>query len=116
MMRHFEHLMRESMAHPLRPVSEIPLMPHEERMQILTEWNRTEREYPAQETILELLQEQAERSPENPAVVFEENRLSYRELHGRANQFARFLQKSGVGPETPVGVCMERGTQLVIAL
>ena len=115
MMRHFEHLARESIAHPLRPVSEIPLMTGEERMQVLAEWNRTEREYPAQETILELLEAQAEMTPENPAVVFGERRLSYRELHGQANQLARFLQKLGVGPEVPVGICMER-TRMVVAL
>src|SRR5207302_2144321 len=56
------------------------------------------------------------RTPGNLAVVFEGKRVSYCELHQQANQLAYFLKKLGVGPEVPVGVCMERSEKLVIAL
>jgi non-ribosomal peptide synthetase component F len=83
---------------------------------MLEEWNQTERAWRAHETVLELLEAQARKSPEALALMFERKKLSYRELHQRANQLARFLRRLGVGPEVPVGVCMERSEDLVIAL
>ncbi|HZD95167.1 MAG TPA: amino acid adenylation domain-containing protein, partial [Candidatus Sulfotelmatobacter sp.] len=96
--------------------SEIPMLSDEERRQILLDWNRTKRDYSANETVLELLEHQAKETPENLAVMFEGRRLSYRELHQRANQLALFLKERRVGPEVTVGICMERSELLVIAL
>ena len=50
------------------------------------------------------------------AVVSGTQRLTYRELNARANQLARHLQRLGVGPEVPVGVCLERSIELIVAL
>jgi amino acid adenylation domain-containing protein len=116
MMRHFQQLLYGIVIHPAQPISEIPILSDEERRQILLDWNRTKRDYGANETVLELLGQQAKETPENPAVIFEGSLLSYRELHAAANQVAHLLKKLGVGPEIRVGVCMERSAQLVIAL
>jgi amino acid adenylation domain-containing protein/non-ribosomal peptide synthase protein (TIGR01720 family) len=116
MMRHFELLVRGIVADAKQPVSEVPLLSDEERRQVLWEWNRTGREYPACGTVLALLEAQAEKTPDHPAVVFAGISLSYRQLHEGANQLAHFLKRRGVGPEVVVGVCMERSAQLVIAL
>jgi amino acid adenylation domain-containing protein len=59
---------------------------------------------------------QVKDTPDNVAVVFEGESLSYRELDGRANQLARRLRSLGVAPEVPVGICMERSAELVIAV
>ncbi len=59
---------------------------------------------------------QAARSPDAPAVLFEGMRLSYAELNARANRLARRLMAAGVGPEVPVGVCMERSLELAVAV
>ncbi|HEY1374737.1 MAG TPA: amino acid adenylation domain-containing protein [Candidatus Binatia bacterium] len=64
----------------------------------------------------ELFAEQAERTPEAEAVVYRDQRLTYRELNRRANQVAHFLRASGVGPETLVGICMERAPEMMVAL
>src|SRR5262249_10585707 len=66
--------------------------------------------------IHELFEAQVRRDPEATAVVFEKKEMSYRELNGRANQLARYLRELGVGPETRVGVCMERSFEMVIGL
>ncbi|HEV2962010.1 MAG TPA: amino acid adenylation domain-containing protein, partial [Candidatus Angelobacter sp.] len=116
MMRHFERLMRGSIAHPEQPTSEVSLLTEEDSRQVLTDWNQTKRRWPAYNTVLDLLEAQAQKTPQHPAVVFEGKSLSYCELHQRANQLAHFLQKLGVGPEVRVGVCMERSEQLVVAL
>jgi non-ribosomal peptide synthetase component F len=64
----------------------------------------------------QLFEAQAKETPDNIAVVFEEQSISYRELDCRANQLARRLRSLGVIPEVPVGICMERSVELVIAV
>ncbi len=64
----------------------------------------------------ELFEQQAERTPEAEAVVYRNQRLTYRELDQRGNQVAHFLRASGVGPETLVGICMERAPEMMVAL
>ena len=54
--------------------------------------------------------------PEATAVEFEETRLSYRELDGRANRLARHLRRLGVGPETLVGLTMERSLDMLVGV
>ena len=102
----------------MAPIPEaIPLQSNlmQERRRILYEWNDTRAEYP-DVCVHELFERQVERDPEAVAVVFQERRLSYREVNGRANQVAHRLRKLGVGPESLVGVCLERSPELVIAL
>ena len=80
------------------------------------EWNKTDKEFPGDHCIHELIREQAERTPEAVAVVFENSRLTYGELNRRANQLAHFLRSRGVGPETLVGICLERSLEMVVAV
>jgi amino acid adenylation domain-containing protein len=63
-----------------------------------------------------LFEVQAEKTPDAPAVVFEDQRLTYRELNERSNQLAHCLLESGVGPEVLVGICAERSLEMVIGL
>src|SRR5205823_14764428 len=62
------------------------------------------------------IEAQASKTPENVALVFENERITYRELNARANQLAHFLQKQGVCPETLVGMCMDRSLEMVIGI
>ena len=82
----------------------------------LPEWNDTRTNYPREASIHELFEEQARRRPAAVAVVFDQTQLSYDELNRRANRLARRLQKLGVARDLPVGVCLERSTEMVIAL
>ena len=116
MSEHFQNLLAGIVAGAEHSLAELPLLKDEERNQILSEWNQTQRRYPVFATVLDLLEAQGQKTPDNPAVIFEAERLSYRELNQQANQLAHFLQKLGVRPEVPVGVCMQRSTQMVIAL
>ncbi len=67
-------------------------------------------------TLLDLLEAQALRTPEAPAVSDDASCLSYRELHGRANRLARLLVSEGVGPEDLVAVSMPRGSTMLVAI
>ncbi|WDE09259.1 AMP-binding protein [Thalassomonas viridans] len=71
---------------------------------------------PAQELIHELFELQAEKTPDNIALIFEGQQLSYRELNQAANQLARHLRRQGVMTETLVGICLERGPAMVTAM
>ena len=88
----------------------------EERQLVLVEWNRTQRDYPRDKCVHQLFDEQAARTPEAVAVVFEETTLTYRELNARANQLAHHLRSLGVAPEALVGLWLERSLEMVVAL
>ena len=116
MARHLTELFRSIAENPQEPISQLRLMPEAERRQILVEWNRTERDYPRDKCVHQLFEEQAERTPEAAAVVFEGNSLAYRELNIRANRLAHHLRKLGVGPDALVGLCVERSIEMAVAL
>ncbi|MBD0689284.1 non-ribosomal peptide synthetase [Streptomyces sp. CBMA123] len=97
-----------------RPPARIPLLSAEERRRVLVDWNDTAVRRPERD-IAELFAEQVRRVPEAVAVEAGEERLSYRELDARAAALAGRLAALGVGPECPVGVLMNRSTDLVVA-
>jgi amino acid adenylation domain-containing protein len=83
---------------------------------LFDDWNRTEADYPRDRCLHQLFEAQVERTPEAIAVEYGGQKLSYRELDARANQFARFLNDSGVVSGALVGVFMERSLEMVVAL
>lgn len=101
---------------PEQRVWNLPLLTDEERQQVLVEWNATKTEYPADRCLHQLFEAQVEKTPEAMAVVFEDQSLTYAELNARANQLAHHLRTLGVGPDVPVGICMERSLELVVGL
>ena len=108
-------LLEAAVAEPGRAVGRLEILSGEERHTILRDWNATARALePA--TLPQLFDAQALRTPDAVAVVFEDQRLSYRELEGRANQVAHHLQSLGVGPEVVVGLCVERSLELLVGL
>ena len=96
-------------------VQELRLLDEAERRQQLDEWNETEQAYP-QQCIHELFEQQVVRAPEAVAVIYGAEEVSYEELNRRANQLGHYLRRMGVGPETLVGVCLERSVEVVVAL
>ncbi|MFT3764375.1 MAG: amino acid adenylation domain-containing protein [Minicystis sp.] len=103
-------------ADPSRPVGELPLLPEAERRLVVETWNATAHAYPQDRAIHEVFAAQAAETPDAIALAFEGTEVSYRELNARANRLAHALKKRGVGPETLVGVCMERSIELVVSL
>jgi amino acid adenylation domain-containing protein len=87
-----------------------------ETQKLLLERNHGVRNHTRDKCIHELFEAQAERTPEAVALIFEDQHLTYRELNERANQLAHHLQKLGVGPETLVGLFLERSLEMVVGL
>jgi amino acid adenylation domain-containing protein len=92
------------------------LLSEDEQRRVLLEWNQTAAEFPAEQCIHQWFEEQVERTPEAIALVCEGAQMSFRQLNERANQLAHRLQQLGVGPESLVGICLERGLELVVGL
>jgi amino acid adenylation domain-containing protein len=127
MLNHYRQVLQAVVTNPRERLSELRLLTDGERRQIVMEWNETAVQWP--ETSLpgvgqqakigmlhELFEQQVERTPTAIALSFEDQDLTYVELNGRANQLAHHLRSLGVGPETQVGVMMERSLELVISL
>jgi amino acid adenylation domain-containing protein len=112
---HLHSLLEGIAADPEQRLWELPLLTTAERIQ-LTEWNDTTTAYPTDCCLHQLFERQVERTPDAVAVVFEREKLSYRELDRRANRLAHRLQECGVGPEILVGVFMERSLEMVVSL
>ncbi|MGH7926234.1 MAG: condensation domain-containing protein, partial [Candidatus Binatia bacterium] len=113
---HFLTLLEGVENNPERAISDLPILSERERHELIIGWNDTHRDYPRDKCIHELFQEQAERTPDAVAVVFEDKQLTYRELNRRANQLARYLRKLGMGPESVVGICVERSLEMVVGI
>src|SRR5262249_5857126 len=113
---HYTNVLRGIAGDSESPICELSLLGRKEKEQIVVEWNETERLYPDDRCVHELFAEQAERRPEQMALVCEGQGVSYRELNARANQLATYLQRLGVGPEVLVGLCLERSVGMVVAM
>jgi amino acid adenylation domain-containing protein/FkbH-like protein len=113
---HFRKLLESAVAQPESRISDLVLLTAPEREQIVGEWNRTEVEYPRTRSLQQFIEEQVEKTPDAPALVFESQELSYRELNSRANQLAYRLRKLGVGRDVLVGICAERSLEMVLGL
>jgi amino acid adenylation domain-containing protein len=114
-LRHYRTLLAAVAEDPRRAIADLPLMGAAERHQLLVEWNDTAGGLPAV-CLHRLLEATARQVPDAVAVAAGERRLSHAALHARANQLARYLRRHGVRSEVPVGVCLERSAELVVAL
>ena len=87
-----------------------------ERHQLLVEWNDTKSEYPENLCVHQLFETRARSTPDAVAAVFENQRLTYRDLNGQANRVAHDLRKLGVEPGTLVGLCVERSLEMFVGI
>jgi amino acid adenylation domain-containing protein len=116
MIGHWQTLLAAAAENAAMPIADLPILTQQEMRKALVEWNDTARSFPAQAGVHQLVEAQVERTPDAVAVVYEEDQLTYRELDDRANQLANYLRDLGIGPDVPVGICLERSTQMIIGL
>ncbi|MGW1208835.1 amino acid adenylation domain-containing protein [Streptomyces sp. NPDC002499] len=115
LLRQLETLLAAALAEPELALSRLPLMTAAEEARVLADWNATTHPVPAT-TLAALLDRQAYAAPDALALIAEATELDHAELHARANRLARLLIAQGVGPERLVGVALDRGPDLVVAL
>jgi len=116
MARHYVRLLEEVVRDADQRIREIGLMGEDEKRQVVEFGDLAEIGYGREKRVHQLFEDQVERRPEAVAVVSGQEQISYGELNRRANQLGRYLKEIGVGPEAPVGVCLERSIEMVVAL
>ena len=115
LLEHLVLVLQTMVDRPEQRIDELSLLTESERAKVLVEWNRTSVEYP-RKYVHELFEEQAARTPDAISVRYEQKQLRYSELNLAANRIATALTSRGVGPESLVGVCLERSLELPAAL
>ena len=113
---HFRTLLEGIVADPERRVSSLPLLSSDERQKLLVEWNETGKDYGPASCVHELFEAQAERTPQQIALSFGDQHLTYQQLNERADLLAHHLRQRGIGPDTIVGLLLDRSVEMVVAL
>ncbi|MCO3146087.1 amino acid adenylation domain-containing protein [Pseudomonas aeruginosa] len=113
--RHLLNLLEGFVDNAERTLVELSLLDAEERALVDSLWNRSESGFPASPLIHQRVAERARLAPDAPAVLFDDQVLSFAELDSRANRLAHALIARGVGPEVRVAIAMQRSAEIMIA-
>jgi amino acid adenylation domain-containing protein len=116
LLEHYLRLLEHALRAPGTHVGALALLSDAERQQVLHSFNDTERPFDSEATLVSLFLDQVARTPDAPAVVAPEGTLSFRELAGHASRLASHLSAAGAGPESIVGLCLERSLDAVVSL
>jgi non-ribosomal peptide synthetase component F/acyl carrier protein len=116
MLEHYEHLLRSIVANPATAVSNLQLLGRQEEQLLLETFGSSSLNYPKRETVVSLFRQQALKTPDATAVVFEETQVSYAELDARSNQLAHYLRGKGVKNEDFVVISVKRSLECVIGI
>ncbi|WP_392534066.1 amino acid adenylation domain-containing protein [Nostoc sp. C117] len=116
MAEQFEVLLKGIVDNPQQPIKTLPLMTAPELLQ-LQRWNQTQTDYPYDKTLVDLFEQQVAKNPNNLALVFESQSLTYQQLNQKANQLAHYLiENQQIKPDTLIGICAERSLEMIIGL
>ncbi|MDB9344758.1 amino acid adenylation domain-containing protein [Nodularia spumigena CS-586/05] len=117
---HFEVLLTAITQNPQQPIYQLPIITPAE-IQQLQIWNQTEADYPQNHTLMTLFAQQVEKTPDQIAVVFANQSLSYEQLNQKANQLAQkisnyLIENYQIQPNTLIGICVERSLEMLIGI
>jgi amino acid adenylation domain-containing protein len=116
MLHHYLVLLEAAADKPSTRISQLPLLNAEEQYRAIVEWNRTAAPYPDHLCAHQLIEQQAARTPDAVAAVFEGQELTYSELNRKANQLAHHLRRLGAHPESRVALCMTRSLEMIVGV
>ena len=97
-------------------LKDIEIVTPDEKKKLLYTFNNTKMDYPKDKTISQLFEEQVEKTPNNVAVVFGDQQLTYRELNERANSLANYLINIGIKPNNNIGVHLEKSIDYIVSI
>jgi len=113
---HFVEIVKSILQNPHQKIRQIPILTELEKEVILGEWNATTVDFPREKCIHELFEQQVLKTPGTIAIRDENKAITYSELNAKANKLARYLHDSGAVEESLVSICMERSTDILVAL
>ncbi|HEY4382853.1 MAG TPA: condensation domain-containing protein, partial [Ktedonobacteraceae bacterium] len=111
---HWLTLLEAAVLQPAQRLALLPIITEKERHQAVVEWNATQSPYPRDTPLHQLFEEQVARTPAATAVSFANQHLTYSDLNAQANRLAHALREKGVGPDTLVGIFVERSLDMVV--
>ena len=97
-------------------LKDIEIVTPDEKKKLLYTFNNTQMDYPKDKTISQLFEEQVEKTPDNIAVVFGDQKLTYRELNERANSLANYLRNQKIGRNDIVGIMVNRSLEMIVSI
>jgi amino acid adenylation domain-containing protein len=113
---HLKVLLANVASNPDQDIDALNYLTHEEQKQLLETWAGAMAQYPRDSSVSGLFERQVEQTPEAVALVFENQKTSYRKLNANANQIARYLQSIGIQPEDRIAVYLDRSPEMIVAL
>ncbi|MEN6349572.1 MAG: amino acid adenylation domain-containing protein [Syntrophomonas sp.] len=116
MTKHLANIIKEMVLDRNKKIKDIDYIAEPEKKQLLFAFNDTSKDYNVQRTVQELFEEQVERTPDKAAVVFNDKRLSYRELNEKGNKLAALLREKGVRSDTLVGILVEPSIEMMVGI
>ncbi|WP_420630863.1 amino acid adenylation domain-containing protein [Candidatus Leptofilum sp.] len=116
MLGHWQRLLAGLLAQPEQPVGQIGMLTSPEWQQMVVDWNDTAVPLPKLRFFHEHVAHWAQQSPETPALCYGSQQMDYATLNSKANQLAHALQSWGVGPESRVGIFLNRSFEMIIVL
>ncbi len=112
LVEHFKVMLAQVMENPELKLADINLITQSEKSQLVIDYNQTEKDYPYQKSIQQVFQEQVQKSPNQTCIIYNDNKLTYKEVNNRANQVAVQLREMGVGRNTLVALMIERSVDI----
>ncbi|WP_431809072.1 amino acid adenylation domain-containing protein [Brevibacillus agri] len=116
LLRHYVNLLTELVRDGDQRLADVDMLSADERERLVYGWNETATAYPSAQSIAHMLEQQVEQRPEDIAVVFGEQSLTYKQLHAQSNQIAHALHQRGIGEGDVVVVMAERSLELITGL
>jgi amino acid adenylation domain-containing protein len=113
---HCEAILRSMLDAPELTVSQLELLSAERKRAFIVDFNDTRADYPGEQLISRLFEEQVARDPARTAVTDAARSLSFRELNERANRLANYLRRAGAGRGALVGICLEHSPEALAAI
>ncbi|WP_113925697.1 non-ribosomal peptide synthetase [Cognataquiflexum aquatile] len=113
---HYIHLLKSILENPNEEVGNLKILSSPEEKELIESFNSKVQDLPPQITILNMFEEQVEKSPEAIAVEFEGKKLTYSALNKRSNQLANFLLKKNLRPESLVPICLDRSLEMIVGI
>ena len=113
--RHYRAIVRSAADNPRRLALDLEVLDEAQRQEIAG-FNGSRAAYPIDLCVHERFEEVARRAPDRPALVYEQQVLTYGALNARSNQLAHYLRSVGVGPDVPVALCVERSPDMILGL
>ncbi|MGI8637767.1 MAG: AMP-binding protein, partial [Segetibacter sp.] len=116
MMGHFVQLLKSIVAEPEQKIGNLQMLSVIDEHRLLVEFNGDNGEQLTTRTIVDLFEEQVQKTPDAVALIYDDQQLNYQQLNGKVNQLAHYLRVKGVKEETLVPVCIERGVEMIVSI